>query len=173
MWDFNFHKKRSRKVPMLNTTSTADISFILLVFFLMVTSMDPDKGLPRQLPKLDEEKVEKITEIDKSNVLDIVLKADGKAYFAAEETPENNPQQRIVHFLESCPQPKKHVLTLSIEDDADYNDYFALQNKMILAYREVRERFAQKKYHADYLNLNSDQQAIVKQQYPQRIAEKY
>lgn len=160
-------------MPMLNTTSTADISFILLVFFLMVTSMDPDKGLPRQLPKLDEEKVEKITEIDKSNVLNIELKADGKAYFADEETAEQNPQKRIVHFLESCPQPKKHVLTLVIADEANYDDYFSLQNKMILAYREVREHYAQKKYKADYLNLNSDQQAIVKQQYPQRIAEKY
>ena len=44
--------KRHRRVPRLNTTSTADISFMLLIFFLVTTSMDIDKGLLRQLPPL-------------------------------------------------------------------------------------------------------------------------
>ena len=44
-----FRRKR-REVPGLNTTSTADISFMLLVFFLVTTSMDVDKGMNRQLP---------------------------------------------------------------------------------------------------------------------------
>lgn len=171
--DFNFHRKRKRKVPGLSTTSTADISFILLVFFLMVTSMDPDKGLPRQLPKLDEEKVEKITEIDKSNVLSIKLGADGKAYFNESVEAENDPLNRIVNFIMTCPQPKKHILSLEISNEASYDDYFALQNKMILAYRQVRENYAQKKYHASYQNLNDDQQREIKNMYPQRIAEKY
>lgn len=171
--DFNFHRKRKRKVPGLSTTSTADISFILLVFFLMVTSMDPDKGLPRQLPKLDEEKVEKITEIDKSNVLSIKLGADGKAYFNNSEDSDDNPQKRIVDFILSCPQPQKHILSLEISNEASYDDYFALQNKMILAYRQVRETYAQKKYHTGFQSLNDDQQREIKRKYPQRIAEKY
>lgn len=171
--DFNFHRKRNRKVPGLNTTSTADISFILLVFFLMVTSMDPDKGLPRQLPKMDEEKVEKITEIDKNNVLRIQLNADGKAYFNESDVAEDNPQKRIADFIVTCPQPSKHILSLEISNEASYDDYFVLQNKMILAYRQVREEYAQKHYHADYLNLNDDQQREIKKKYPQRIAEKY
>lgn len=160
-------------MPGLSTTSTADISFILLVFFLMVTSMDPDKGLPRQLPKLDEEKVEKITEIDKSNVLSIKLGADGKAYFNDSEESEEDPLKRITEFIVSCPQPKKHILSLEISNEASYDDYFALQNKMILAYRQVRENYAQKKYHTSFQNLNADQQREIKSKFPQRIAEKY
>ena len=45
----NFHHRR-RSVPQLNTTSTADISFMLLIFFLVTTNMDVDKGITRQLP---------------------------------------------------------------------------------------------------------------------------
>jgi len=45
-----FLKNRQRRVPELNTTSTADISFMLLILFLVTTSMDIDKGLSRQLP---------------------------------------------------------------------------------------------------------------------------
>lgn len=160
-------------MPGLNTTSTADISFILLVFFLMVTSMDPDKGLPRQLPKMDEQKVEKITEIDKRNVLRIQLKADGKAYFNESDVADDDPQNRIADFIVSCPQPKKHILSLEISNEASYDDYFSLQNKMILAYRQVREDYAQKRYHSGFLNLNNDQQREIKKLYPQRIAEKY
>ena len=44
-----FHRGQ-REIPELNTTSTADISFMLLVFFLVTSSMDSDKGLRRQLP---------------------------------------------------------------------------------------------------------------------------
>ena len=45
--------KGKRKVPGLNQSSTADISFILLIFFLVTTSMDTDTGLPRRLPEWD------------------------------------------------------------------------------------------------------------------------
>ncbi|MCF0208986.1 MAG: biopolymer transporter ExbD [Bacteroidaceae bacterium] len=170
--DFNFHRKQNKGMPGLNTTSTADISFILLIFFLMVTSMDPDKGLPRQLPKLEENKVEKITEIDKNNVLSIQLKEDGKAYINDSDQPEEEVITRIANFIVTCPQPRKHILTLEVSADASYDDYFALQNNMILAYRKVREDYAQKKYHTGYLNLNDDQQREIKKLFPQRIAEK-
>ena len=47
------YRKRSREALGLNTTSTADISFVLLIFFLVTTSMDMDKGLARQLPQTE------------------------------------------------------------------------------------------------------------------------
>ena len=48
-------KRRKHRVPELNTTSTADISFMLLTFFLVTTSMDVDRGIVRQLPPADSE----------------------------------------------------------------------------------------------------------------------
>ena len=42
--------KGKRKVPDINSSSTADIAFLLLIFFLITTSMDTDRGLARLLP---------------------------------------------------------------------------------------------------------------------------
>lgn len=66
-----FHRRR-RDMPSLNTTSTADISFMLLVFFLVITSMDADKGMVRQLPPLDNRE-ERVTDVNSSNVLQIAV----------------------------------------------------------------------------------------------------
>ena len=62
-------KHRSHKIPALNTTSTADISFMLLIFFLVTTSMDRDQGLMRQLPPLEDDKQEQLTDVSKDNVM--------------------------------------------------------------------------------------------------------
>ena len=50
--------RRKRTVPQLNATSTADISFMLLIFFLVTTSMDLDKGLGKKLPPVEKSKQE-------------------------------------------------------------------------------------------------------------------
>ena len=52
-----FRRRYREQIPELNTSSTADISFMLLIFFLVTSSMDTDKGLLRQLPPLQEEEV--------------------------------------------------------------------------------------------------------------------
>ena len=64
-----------RRVPGLNTTSTADISFMLLIFFLVTSSMDSDKGLARQLPPPQNEQVEQELKVKERNVLKITLTA--------------------------------------------------------------------------------------------------
>ena len=66
--------KSKRKVPAINGSSTADIAFILLIFFLITTSMDTDKGLKRRLPPLmpKEEKQEDI-EINERNIMQLLV----------------------------------------------------------------------------------------------------
>ena len=71
-----FRRKR-REVPGLNTTSTADISFMLLVFFLVTTSMDADKGMNRQLPPKPDEKQEEMMDVDRSKVMSLALSEEG------------------------------------------------------------------------------------------------
>lgn len=61
-------RNKRRLVPSLNTTSTADISFMLLIFFLVTTSMDLDKGLRRVLPPVDNQQQQQETNIDKDSL---------------------------------------------------------------------------------------------------------
>ena len=64
---------KRRRVPGLNTTSTADISFMLLIFFLVTTSMDMDKGLLRQLPPNAQQESLEPMEVQKDKLLEIVV----------------------------------------------------------------------------------------------------
>lgn len=56
-------KRRRHRVPALNTASTADISFMLLIFFLVTTSMDVDKGITRQLPPVEQTEDKSVAEV--------------------------------------------------------------------------------------------------------------
>ena len=68
--------RRHRRSFGLNTTSTADISFVLLIFFLVTTSMDQSKGLVRQLPPMEPAE-QTPTEVDRRDVLTFALAANG------------------------------------------------------------------------------------------------
>ena len=68
----------SHNVPGLNTTSTADISFMLLIFFLVTTSMDVDKGLSRQLPPPELKKESEQTNVSKSNLMTLQITSDNR-----------------------------------------------------------------------------------------------
>ena len=71
-------KRRKHRVPTLNTTSTADISFMLLIFFLVTTSMDIDKGLSRQLPPLEDDKEEQVIDMNKNDMIRLSISADNQ-----------------------------------------------------------------------------------------------
>ena len=64
-------RRRHREVPELNTTSTADISFMLLVFFLVTSSMDADKGMGRMLPPVNDQQEQR--DISRSDILQLSI----------------------------------------------------------------------------------------------------
>ena len=77
--------KKKKKMPGLNTSSTADISFMLLIFFLVTTSMDTDMGLARRLPKPPEPDQEDATmDIKARNILYVRLNAAGQLWIQDE-----------------------------------------------------------------------------------------
>ena len=71
-----FIRKRKHQIPGLNTTSTADISFMLLIFFLVTTSMDVDKGLRRQLPPAHPKTTQQESIVEKDKLLELSITAD-------------------------------------------------------------------------------------------------
>lgn len=66
-------KRRRHRVPALNTASTADISFMLLIFFLVTTSMDVDKGITRQLPPVEQTEDNSVAEVQRGNIMQCVI----------------------------------------------------------------------------------------------------
>ena len=68
--------KKKRKAPSINSSSSADLAFTLLIFFLVVTSMDTDEGLARLLPRWVPEEQQKDQEIKKRNILNVMVNKD-------------------------------------------------------------------------------------------------
>ena len=167
--------KRLRKphgVPGLNTTSTADISFMLLIFFLVTTSMDVDKGLLRQLPSPEPQKKEQQqTMVDKANLMTLRLTAGDTLLVNDKPMKVKQLKEETIRFVHRL--GKKHLISIESDRDADYNLYFQMQNQLMEAYSQLRNETAQKKYHRDYALLNNDQKEQVRNICPQRITESY
>ena len=167
--------KRLRKphgVPGLNTTSTADISFMLLIFFLVTTSMDVDKGLLRQLPSPETQKKEQQQSVvDKANLMALRLTAGDTLLVNGKPMQVSQLKEETIRFVHRL--GKKHLISIESDRDADYNLYFQMQNQLMEAYSQLRNETAQKKYHRDYALLNNDQKEQVRNICPQRITESY
>jgi biopolymer transport protein ExbD len=128
-------KQKQSEVPELNTTSTADISFMLLVFFLVTSSMDTDHGLGRKLAPMDDHHQEQ-RDINRSNVLQVsiddndVLSCDGKTVTLDEL------RQQVESFLASR-QTSQYVIAVETGRKTSYNAYFEMQNSIVAAYRKL------------------------------------
>ena len=87
-------RRKRRRVPGINTASIADISFTLLILFLVVTSMDDDKGLTRMLPPLSPENQEAV-ELKERDVLRIDIAKGDVVYVNDEKTPIGELRGRV------------------------------------------------------------------------------
>lgn len=164
-------RRKQRETPGLNTTSTADISFMLLIFFLVTTSMDVDKGLLRQLPSPEPQKKEQQTVVDKANLMELRLTAGDTLLVNGKPMKVSQLKEETMRFVHRL--GKKHLISIESDRDADYNLYFQMQNQLMEAYSQLRNETAQKKYHRDYALLNNDQKEQVRNICPQRITESY
>lgn len=162
-----------RKVPFLNTTATGDISFMLLVFFLVMTSMDTDKGIVRKLPPIENNKEEIISDIEKRNVLQLTLTASGDVLADNEHIGNGKLKERIMTFVSKTADRKKHIISINIDNDADYDSYFNMQNEIVAAYNALRDRYARNKFGRPYNRCTAQEKEQAMAFYPQRIAEKY
>jgi len=162
------HKKHL--VPGLNTTSTADISFMLLTFFLVTSSMDVDKGLSRQLPPA-EKKEQQPSEMNKNLLLKIVITANNEITIDEKQVRPEVLSGRIEHFVSHT--GKKHMVNVDCSPEANYNTYFQVENAIVVAYNNIRNKYSQEHFHKNYADLLPDEKDQVKDACPQRVSETY
>lgn len=165
-------KRRKHSVPSLNTTSTADISFMLLTFFLVTSSMDVDKGLVRQLPPLDkEEQTNEAKDVSKDNTLAFSITAQNEVILNDKPVVVADIRRRIVDFVRM--RGAQHLILVDANPASDYNTYFTLENEIVAAYAELRNAEAKRRYHRDYASCTDEQRKKVRDIYPQHLSETY
>lgn len=165
-------RRNKRTVPQLNTTSTADISFILLVFFLIMTSMDTDKGLARMLPPANkEDRQETTTDIERSNVLSIRLTAADRLTVDGKACDIGRLREKVTAFVENAADRQLHMINLEVDRQASYDSYFNVQNEIVGAYKALRNKYASRIYGHVYDLCTPEQRETIRKHYPQRIIE--
>ncbi len=181
----------SRKVPEIPSSSLADIAFMLLIFFLVATTMDVDKGLERRLPPMPpEEQNDNTPPIKERNVFVVLVNANNQLLVEGEPMEVNQLRKAAKEFLsnpnnnDDLPEKTikevpffgnvgitKGVISLQNDRGTSYGTYLAVQNELVGAVNELREELSNKQFGKDYANLDADQQEAVKTVVPSKISE--
>ena len=129
-------RRKHREVPELNTTSTADISFMLLVFFLVTSSMGSDRGLGRKLSPMDDPQRQEQQDISRSNVLEVRLDEHDVMYCDDRRVTRQELQQQVESFLASR-MTDQYVIAVETDRKTSYNAYFEMQDSIVAAYDKL------------------------------------
>lgn len=171
MFGSMFGSKRDHRVPGLNTTSTADISFMLLIFFLVTTSMDADKGITRELPPIDKKSENTPTNVSNDKTLRLHIDNDGRLFCNDRPMDVSSLKDSVENVVNRG--GKEHVIQLRTERNASYDSYFHVQNEIVAAYNDIRNQKAEQAYGEPYEELNEEQKETIVKAVPQRISETY
>ena len=183
----------AKKIPQINASSMADISFLLLIFFLVTTSMDVNQGLARRLPPPipPDQKIED-TDINKRNLFVVKINWENKLLVQGQELDIKQLRAKAKEFIanpedkadmpklyeEDFGQPfgtlkytKEHVISVQNDMETQYQAYLDVQNELVAAYNELREECAQKYFYKSYTELDEEWQKKISKIYPQKISE--
>jgi biopolymer transport protein ExbD len=183
--------KRKREAGEINAGSMADIAFLLLIFFLVTTTMNIDSGLVRRLPPMpDEHQKQDDAKINRRNIMVVLvnsrdhLSADGRpmdvkslknAVKEFVQNPSEDPRkaEKETKDIEGLgPYPvSKAVISLQNARGTSYNAYISIQNELVAAFNELRDELASSRFGKVYARLSDDQQQIVRKAIPQNISE--
>ena len=180
-----------KKTPSINSSSTADIAFLLLSYFLMTTTMGSQTGLSRRLPQMpDPNQKQEDIKINKRNIvivkinsadrilagnepIDISqLKDKIKEFLSNPAEDPNLPEKEVKDIENYGPYPvSKGVISLQNDRGTSYRAYIAVQNELVKAINELRDDLSYRTYGKPFLRLDETQQEVIKDCIPQNISE--
>lgn len=184
-----------RKTPDINASSQADIAFLLLVFFLVATTMNTDKGISRVLPPIPPEDVKVEDQKQKErNVLLVFVNGAGQLMVADEMIDIRQLKDRAKEFVlnvnddESMPEKEdeeiempdgskwvypvsKGVISLQTTRDTGYETYIMVQNELTRVFNEIREDVSMQKFGKSFGELAEDERKVITTAVPQKISE--
>lgn len=179
-----------RKTPEIPSASMADIAFMLLIFFLVATTMDVDSGLERVLPQMPPEVQEETPPIKERNVFAVLLDANNRLMVEGELMRVEDLREKAKEFmlnpnnLETLPEKKsteipllgtfdvsRGVISLKNDQGTQYGTYIAVQNELVAAVNELRDELSSQQFGKKYAQLNSEQKDAIRDAIPSRISE--
>jgi biopolymer transport protein ExbD len=170
-----------REISEINAGSMADIAFLLLIFFLVTTTMDTDTGLIRRLPPIMD--VQEPPPIKQRNIFEVLINANDQLLVEGEYIQVSALRGKAKEFIKSNPSfpnvispgnenypnmpefkleevevlgkmyVSKQIISLQNDNGTSYEMYIKVQNELVAAYNELRNEFAQQKFGTSYTEL--------------------
>ena len=188
-----------RKVQEINAGSMADISFLLLIFFLVATTMNTDTGLMRMLPPMPpENQQQEEIKVKERNLFLVLISGSGNIMagvpgkqeqivlgqlkdmakeFITNPMDDENLPEKVDREIDMADGSKwtypvsEGVVSLQTTRDTGYQAYIMVQNELTRAFNEVRDDVAQRKFGAKFSELNEDQRNAVSKAVPLKSSE--
>ena len=140
----------------------ADIAFLLLIFFLVTTTMDVDSGIARKLPPMpDEEMQEDDSQINAKNIYVVLINTNNQLLVEGELMDISQLREGAKRFINNngidpnlSENPEKAIISLQNDRGTEYKTYIQVQNELAAAYNELRNDAALNKFGKRYIDLN-------------------
>ncbi|MBO7225180.1 MAG: biopolymer transporter ExbD [Bacteroidales bacterium] len=181
--------RNKKKLPGLNASSMSDISFLLLTFFLLVSSINTDMGIQRRLPPPSDPNV-KPPDIHRRNTFVVLVNKDDKLLFNNElgditalkdrakeflSNPDNLPnlpekQTRNIPLLGDV-EVSKGVISLQNDRGTSYEMYLMVQNELTAAVNELRDEMSKARFGRAYIDATQSQREAIDKAIPIAISE--
>ncbi len=182
--------RNKRAIPEINAGSMADIAFLLLIFFLVTTTMDADKGINRKLPPWDETQLDDPPPIKERNIFTVLINSIDQLLVEDDYMDISQLREACKAFIinngdgscdycqggmrnpNSSDNPDKAVVSLQNDRGTSYDMYIKVQNELVAAYEELRNEYSMQRFGKPYLELD-DEDLIdeVKNAFAQKISE--
>ncbi|BFP40193.1 biopolymer transporter ExbD [Flavobacteriaceae bacterium GF1] len=162
---------RRKGAPEVNAGSMADIAFLLLIFFLVTTTIETDAGLDRMLPPAEPpEDVDVV--IKQKNIFTVNINRNGQLLVEEEILDIKNLRKEAIAFLDnggdgscnyckgrkdasSSDNPEKAIISLKNDRETKYSTYITVQNELVGAYNDLRNREAQRLFGRDFTEMEA------------------
>jgi biopolymer transport protein ExbD len=158
-----------RSAPQVNAGSMADIAFLLLIFFLVTTTIETDQGISRKLPPMDEEVVDP-PPIRERNIFTVLVNRNDQLLVEDKLMELEDLREAAVKFLDnggdgtcahcrgdkdpaSSDNPEKAIISLQNDSETSYKAYISVQNELVAAYYVLRDRECLARYGKTYREL--------------------
>ena len=186
---------KKKNIPEINASSQADIAFTVLIFFLVVSTMDIDTGLVRMLPPMADPNVkQEDIKVKERNLLLVFVSGSGNIMAGGKvislSALKDKAKEFILNPLDDKNLPEKKVTDIEMPDgskwtypvsegvislqntrDTSYQRYIEVQNELTRAFNEVRDEVSMNKFSKKFADLDEAERKVITKAIPMKISE--